>query len=101
MFTASRMFLSALIACAPAIAFAAGAEAPPEMQGHVKVGDKAPGFTLQDQDGKEHSLKDLWPSRMRNAGWRATQVGCSSLTMPTICPWSRNSFPTKARATCY
>jgi hypothetical protein len=40
-------------------ALAQGKEAPESMQGHVKVGDKAPGFTLKDQNGIEHSLDGL------------------------------------------
>jgi hypothetical protein len=51
--------LTALLLCAPVIALEPGAEAPQEMQGHVKVGDQAPSFALKDQNGQEHSLKDL------------------------------------------
>jgi cytochrome oxidase Cu insertion factor (SCO1/SenC/PrrC family) len=56
-------FRSALIAAAAlltsSIVQAQGAEAPEEMQGTVNVGDKALGFTLKDQNGREHSLESL------------------------------------------
>jgi len=50
--------LSVLLLVSPA-AIAQGKEAPEEMQGTVKVGDKALGFTLKDQNGEEHSLESL------------------------------------------
>lgn len=40
-------------------ALAVAQEAPEEMQGTVHVGDKAPGFTLKDQNGEERSLESL------------------------------------------
>ena len=33
--------------------------APPEQKASVKVGAKAPTFTLKDQDGKERSLDEF------------------------------------------
>lgn len=39
-------------------AFAAGEEALEEMTG-IKVGEKAPDFSLKDINGKEHSLSGL------------------------------------------
>ncbi len=43
--------------------FAAGgafaADPAPEEKTGIKVGEKAPDFTLKDQSGKEQSLKDL------------------------------------------
>ena len=56
---AVRFVVAVVLLCAPAIVFAQGAEAPQEMQGHVKVGDKAIDFALKDQNGREHTLKDL------------------------------------------
>lgn len=35
------------------------APAPESMQGTVKVGDKAPSFTLKDQNGQERTLESL------------------------------------------
>ena len=51
--------VAALFALAPIAATAQGKEAPEEMQGTVHVGDKAPGFTLKDQNGVEHTLESL------------------------------------------
>lgn len=50
-----RHALMSLFAVALMGAFAA---APALAEDKAKVGEKAPGFTLQDQDGKEHSLSD-------------------------------------------
>jgi peroxiredoxin Q/BCP len=44
------------MACLPVVA--AMAEPAPDSAA-LKVGDKAPEFTLRGSDGKEHSLKDL------------------------------------------
>jgi hypothetical protein len=41
-----------------ALPLAAAAKAPEEAPG-LKVGDKAPAFTLKDQSGKERSLDEL------------------------------------------
>jgi cytochrome oxidase Cu insertion factor (SCO1/SenC/PrrC family) len=49
-------------------------DAPEEKTG-LKVGAKAPAFTLKDQDGKERSLEDLLKTGKvalvfhRSAGW--------------------------------
>lgn len=53
------MLVTTLFVLVSASAFAQGAEAPDEMTGHVNVGDKAPGFTLEDQSGDERSLEGL------------------------------------------
>ena len=41
------------------LANAQPAEAPESMQGTVKVGDKAPSFSLKDQNGQERTLESL------------------------------------------
>jgi cytochrome oxidase Cu insertion factor (SCO1/SenC/PrrC family) len=47
----------------------------PEEQTGPKVGEKAPGFTLKDQDGNERSLDELLKKRkvalvfVRSADW--------------------------------
>ena len=52
-------FAATLAVCMlPTLGYAAGERAPDEMTG-IKVGDKAPDFTLSDQNGKEHSLGSL------------------------------------------
>lgn len=48
--------MAALLFASP---LAVAQEAPEEMQGTVHVGDKAPGFTLKDQNGEERSLESL------------------------------------------
>lgn len=48
----------ALLAAPPAWAQGSGKPAPEEQTG-LKVGEKAPKFTLKDQEGKERSLDDL------------------------------------------
>ncbi len=54
--------------------FATAADPAPEKTG-IKVGEKAPEFTLKDQSGQEHSLKDLRKDQMvalvfyRSASW--------------------------------
>ena len=53
------IFLLAVLLAIPAGAVAQGAEAPEEMQGTVKVGDEAIGFTLKDQNGVERTLDSL------------------------------------------
>ena len=51
--------LAVLLACVVASsALAQPKEVPPEMTG-IKVGEKAPDFTLQSHDGKEYVLSDL------------------------------------------
>ena len=45
-------------AAAPVFAYEKGDAAPDEMTG-IDVGEKAPDFTLKDQNGTEHSLSDL------------------------------------------
>lgn len=54
---------AALVAAVFAVAWCAGSygqgdPAPEEMTGTVKVGDKAPDFTLMGVDGEEHSLSE-------------------------------------------
>jgi cytochrome oxidase Cu insertion factor (SCO1/SenC/PrrC family) len=48
----------ALLAAPPVWAQGKGKPAPEEQTG-LKVGEKAPKFTLKDQEGKERSLDDL------------------------------------------
>jgi peroxiredoxin Q/BCP len=43
------------LACLPVVAAMAEPASNPAA---LKVGDKAPGFTLRGSDGKDHSLKD-------------------------------------------
>jgi cytochrome oxidase Cu insertion factor (SCO1/SenC/PrrC family) len=59
---------------APPAAFAADDKQPADKTG-IAVGEKAPKFTLKDQDGKERSLDDLLKKGTlavvftRSAGW--------------------------------
>ena len=46
--------LAVAVVCAPQ-----APAAPPEQNASVKVGAKAPTFTLKDQDGKERSLDEF------------------------------------------
>lgn len=55
----AAVLLATIILCLPTAVFAQGQEALETMQGTVKVGDKAPAFTLKDQNGQEHSLENL------------------------------------------
>ena len=63
-----------LSSAAVAVAQAKGKPAPQDQTG-LKVGEKAPKFTLKDQDGKDRSLDDLLESGKvalvfyRSAGW--------------------------------
>jgi len=51
---------AALLPLAGPTAFAQGTSKPaPEEQSGLKVGEKAPRFTLKDQQGAESSLDDL------------------------------------------
>ncbi len=62
MTTSSRsLFLGSLTACV-LFALATGVSAQEENEKRhpgVKVGEKAPGFTLKDQQGKDRSLEEL------------------------------------------
>ena len=49
----------AVLALAPALSHAQAEPAPEEMQGTVKVGDKAPDFTLTANDGKTYTLSEV------------------------------------------
>lgn len=53
-----RHVLAVAVSLCAALAAATAADPPPEKTG-LKVGEKAPNFTLKDQSGKEHALKDL------------------------------------------
>ena len=53
----NRYLAAAAVACA-ALGSAVAAP-PPEEKTGPKVGEKAPEFTLKDQDGKDRALKDL------------------------------------------
>ena len=48
--------LAVAVGCVPR---APAPAAPPEQKASVKVGVKAPTFTLKDHDGKERSLDEL------------------------------------------
>ena len=56
--TSLAVFALVAFAAAPVYAYEKGDAAPDEMTG-IKVGDKAPDFTLKDQNGTEHSLSEL------------------------------------------
>ena len=59
-FTHPARPLLALGVLAVAVVFVPQAPAaPPEQKASVKVGAKAPTFTLKDQDGKERSLDEF------------------------------------------
>ena len=51
--------VATVLALAPALSHAQGKSAPEAMQGTVKVGDKAPDFTLTANDGKKYTLSEL------------------------------------------
>jgi cytochrome oxidase Cu insertion factor (SCO1/SenC/PrrC family) len=53
----NRYLAAAAVACAAL--GAAVAAPPPEEKTGLKVGEKAPEFTLKDQAGKDRALKDL------------------------------------------
>jgi cytochrome oxidase Cu insertion factor (SCO1/SenC/PrrC family) len=54
---------------------AAGADPPPDEKTGLKVGEKAPEFTLKDQAGKDRALKEMLKDGpvalvfFRSAGW--------------------------------
>jgi cytochrome oxidase Cu insertion factor (SCO1/SenC/PrrC family) len=50
--------LAAAVAVSVSLGAAVAAPAPEEKTG-LKVGEKAPDFTLKDQEGKDRALKDL------------------------------------------
>src|SRR5262245_52462826 len=54
-----KRLLGIVLGLASGLAAAAGAAPPPEENTGLKVGEKAPDFTLKDQTGAERSLKDL------------------------------------------
>ena len=49
----------AAFSLAPGLSHAQGKAAPEEMQGTVKVGDKAPDFTLTAHDGETYTLSEV------------------------------------------
>ncbi len=57
-----RFSVSALVVAGVTLAgstWATGAEPAPEEKTGIKVGDRAPGFALEDQDGEERTLSGL------------------------------------------
>lgn len=52
-----RIYFTAILMCLTAVAAIAQSPAPP--QTHLKVGDKAPDFTLNDTKGKPVKLSDF------------------------------------------
>ena len=56
--TSIAVFALFAFAAAPVSAYEKGEAAPDEMTG-IEVGEKAPDFTLKDQNGTEHSLSEL------------------------------------------
>ena len=53
------VLLTVLLVISPAAIAQEGKEAPEEMQGTIKVGDKVPAFSLKDQNGEDRSLEAL------------------------------------------
>jgi cytochrome oxidase Cu insertion factor (SCO1/SenC/PrrC family) len=68
-------FALCLAALLPPRAALAADEKPPADKTGIAVGEKAPKFTLKDQDGKERTLDDLLKKGTlavvftRSAGW--------------------------------
>ena len=62
---AIAVILALFFALSPA--YAEGDPAPGEMTGKIKVGDKAPDFTLKDQNGVEHTLSKMIPENGKAA----------------------------------
>lgn len=57
--TCTMLAAAMALSFAPMVACAQGKAAPEEMMGTIKVGDKAPDFTLKGHDGKEYTLSEL------------------------------------------
>ncbi len=51
--------LAVSVGLCAALGAASAADPAPEEKTGLKVGEKAPAFTLKDQAGKERALKDL------------------------------------------
>jgi cytochrome oxidase Cu insertion factor (SCO1/SenC/PrrC family) len=51
--------LAVSVGLCAALGVASAADPAPEEKTGLKVGEKAPAFTLKDQAGKERALKDL------------------------------------------
>ena len=73
-----------LVLCGAAMAWAQGQPAPAV---ELKVGDKAPNFTLQGTDGKTHSLTDYAGKKVVALAWfpaaftSGCTIECKSLAM--------------------
>ncbi len=91
--TSVRLFSVTLVAGLAVAAFAQDADKPKARDGDksdkkadkAKVGDTAPGFTLTDANGKEHSLSD-YKGKIVVIEWINRE-----------CPWSIRACPTMVK----